>query len=379
MKCNRQGKYIEDKIKKYKYFSPSLLPIKLNLTENLYKLLIEVHGLLNKMNELSVHIPNKELFITSYINKEALLSSRIEGTQCSLIDIFDISIDENTNLDKLDVINYVRALKYGIDNLTKLPLSSRLFKQMHSILLQNVRGKNKEPGEYRKSQNWIGGSNSTIANAKFIPPNIEIMYECISNLEKYINDDFDNYDPLIKIALIHYQFETIHPFLDGNGRIGRMIIVLYLIEKKILSCPIIYVSYFLKLEQQEYYMHLDGIRENGFYEEWIKFFLTALKVCLNQSINLTKELKGLFELDESIINKQKANKNIIKIFDFIKNNPITNVSIVSKNLSLSFNAAHNVLNKLVELNIINISLSKKRNRIYSYEKYLNLLQKDIII
>lgn len=193
-------------------------------------LLIEAHKVLAILDEKAKNISNMNLFISMYVQKEALLSSQIEGTQATLEDIFNPQIKENINADVEEVINYVKATNYAIKRLETLPLCNRLLLEIHKILLSGVRGKEKNPGEFRLSQNWIGATGSTIKNAKYIPPDILTMQESLSDLEKYINSD-DNLDNLIKIALIHYQFETIHPFLDGNGRIGRLLIVLYLLEK----------------------------------------------------------------------------------------------------------------------------------------------------
>ena len=215
-----------------------------------------------KLDTASKLIPNVELFISMYVRKEALISSQIEGTQCTLDDVLDPELDNTANLDVIDVINYVDACSYALERIKKLPLCGRLFREIHEKLLSGVRGQEKNPGEFRRSQNWIGAANCSLLEARYIPPNVEDMNQAMSELEKYMNEG-DDYDPLIWIALIHYQFETIHPFLDGNGRVGRMMILLYLMEQDLLDKPVIYISYFLKKNQIEYYDRISEVRRSG--------------------------------------------------------------------------------------------------------------------
>lgn len=217
----------------------------LNINSDIVKKLVEANRDLVRLDTTAKLIPNAELFISMYVRKEALISSQIEGTQCTLDDVLDPEVDGNTNLDVTDVMNYVRACTYAISRLEKLPLCNRLLREIHQELLAGGRGQEENPGEFRKSQNWIGAANCTLNEARYIPPNAEDMNVALTDLERYMNEG-DDYDPLIRIALIHYQFETIHPFLDGNGRVGRLMILLYLMEQGYISKPIIYISYFLK-------------------------------------------------------------------------------------------------------------------------------------
>lgn len=216
-----------------------------------------------------------ELFVSMYVRKEALMSSQIEGTQATLEDVLDPLIEANTNRNVADVVNYIKATEFAINRLQELPLCNRLIKETHAVLMSDVRGQEKSPGAFRYSQNWIGGQGSTLKNARYIPPAPEDMTEAMSDLEKYINAD-DDLDALIRAALIHYQFETIHPFLDGNGRVGRLLITLFLMEKKVLTTPALYISYFLKKNRVEYYDRMTEVRAKGNYEQWVKFFLQAL-------------------------------------------------------------------------------------------------------
>lgn len=256
----------------YKSFKPSALPPKLNIDNDMLKKLVEANRDLIRLDTAAKLIPGSELFISMYVRKEALISSQIEGTQCTLDDVLDPKLDTNANLDVADVVNYVKACSYAIERLEKLPLCKRLFREIHGQLLSGVRGQEKNPGEFRRSQNWIGAANCSLKEARFIPPNVDDMNQAMDELELYMNES-DDYDPLIRISLIHYQFETIHPFLDGNGRVGRLLILLYLMQQGLISKPIIYISYFLKKNQIEYYDRISEVRRSGNYEQWISFFL----------------------------------------------------------------------------------------------------------
>ena len=230
----------------YKSFKPSALPPELNIDGDMVKKLVEANKDLSRLDTAAKLIPNAELFISMYVRKEALISSQIEGTQCTLDDVLDPELDTNANLDVTDVVNYVKACSYAIERSEKLPLCKRFLREIHEQLLSEVRGQEKNPGEFRRSQNWIGAANCSLKEARFIPPNVDDMNQAMDELELYMNKS-DDYDPLIRIALIHYQFETIHPFLDGNGRVGRLLILLYLMQEGLISKPIIYISYFLNL------------------------------------------------------------------------------------------------------------------------------------
>lgn len=242
--------------------------------------------------------------------------------------------------------------------------------------MTNVRGKEKSPGEFRHSQNWIGSSNSTIKNAKYIPPTVVDMHEALSDLEKYINSNDMKYDPLIKIALIHYQFETIHPFLDGNGRIGRMLITLCLLSYKIINYPILYISYFLKKEQQDYFLFLNNVREKDKYEEWIKFFLDVFINCVKEVINLINKINNILTIDLNKINNCKANKNLKKIFNFLVVNPITNITILAHENKLTFMGIKKNIAKLVNLKILKLQNEKKKFKVYYYQKYIDALKEE---
>jgi Fic family protein len=311
-----------------------------------------------------------------YVRKEALLSSQIEGTQATLDDILDPNIEENTNRHVADVINYIKASQYARKRLKDLPISNRLLMETHEILMQEVRGGEKNPGEYRRSQNWIGPQGSTLKDARYVPPNVEDMNDAMSDLEKFLNNE-DDIDPLVKIGLAHYQFETIHPFLDGNGRIGRLLITLFLIEKKVLSQETLYISYFLKRNRVEYYDRLMEVRMKGNFEQWMKFFLLSLYESAEDALKTIDELTKLHDRNYKSVEKTgRAAKTIKKVFEYLESNPIIDIKRTSAELEISFNATSNAVNKLMELGILKQTENAQRNRLFAYEEYLQILRKD---
>lgn len=286
----------------YQSFVPAPLPPTppVDLGSEGLNLLIQANRQLALLEGLAVRIPNMDLFVSMYVRKEALLSSQIEGTQATLDDVLDPLLDENANRSVADVINYIKASEFAIKRLQELPLCNRLIKETHAVLMEGVRGQEKNPGEFRYSQNWIGGQGSTLKNARYIPPNPEDMKEAISDLEKYMNAE-DSLDPLVRAALIHYQFETIHPFLDGNGRVGRLLITLFLMEKKILTAPALYISYFLKRNRIEYYDRMTEVRRKGNYEQWITFFLQAVMESAEDAVHTIDQLTALHDKNMTLL------------------------------------------------------------------------------
>lgn len=362
----------------YKSFVPSSLPPEppIELSEEMVKILVNANKQIAILESISSRIPNVSLFVSMYVRKEALLSSQIEGTQATLEDVLDPMVESNTNQNVSDVINYIKATEFAINRLSELPLCNRLIKETHNVLMQGVRGQEKSPGEFRHSQNWIGGQGSSLKNARYIPPNTEDMNEAISDLEKYINDD-DEVDPLIKAALIHYQFETIHPFLDGNGRVGRLLITMFLIEKKVLTTPALYISYFLKKNRIEYYDRMSEVRQSGNYEQWIKFFLQAIYESAEDAVETIDELNKLHNVNvEKIKSLGKATKNTLKLFEYIESSPIIEINKTAAVLNLSYNTTSAAVKRLVNLNILSMTNNFQRNRTFIYEDYLKILRKD---
>ena len=377
---NRSGVFVNNLSGEmaYKSFKPNPLPSsgEIQLSERMLKLTSDANNKLSELNTIGNMIPNADLFISMYVRKEALISSQIEGTQCTLDDILDPYNDISANLDVSDVINYVNAVSFAIKRLKELPLCLRLIRETHAVLLNNVRGDEKNPGEFRKSQNWIGASGCSIKNARYIPPNVEDMNECLYGLEKYINES-DDYDALIRAALIHYQFETIHPFLDGNGRMGRLLILLYLMEQKKIDKPILYISYFLKKNQLEYYDRISEVRRSGDYEQWINFFLEAVYAACEDSANTIKQLIALHDENLVIIpHTSRSIDNSRILFDYIEKQPIIDIGKTANALDLSYNTVSALVTKYERLGILTKKTNKSRNRIYEYSDYLNILRKD---
>lgn len=361
----------------YKSFLPSPLPPEptVELTEDILNLLIEANSQLAVLDSRSILIPNMNLFVSMYVRKEALLSSQIEGTQATLEDVLDPRIETNTNLDVADVINYIKATEFANNRLKELPLCNRLIKETHAVLMSGVRGYEKSPGEFRTSQNWIGGQGSALKDASYIPPSPEDMLEGMSELEKYINSE-DDLNILIRTALIHYQFETIHPFLDGNGRIGRLLIVLFLMEKEVLTKPALYISYYLKKNRVEYYDRMSEVRNKGNYEQWIKFFLQALAESAKDAIATIEKLVDLHNKNLALIsNIGSVSKNIERVFNYLEANPIIEIGKTAESLGISFNTTSSAVSRLVEEGILVKTKEAARNRTFAYEAYLDILRK----
>lgn len=362
----------------YQSFRPNPLPPvpEVEMDEELVKLLIDANKQLAKLDTASQLISNADLFISMYVRKEALISSQIEGTQCTLDDVLDPEVEENANLDVSDVINYVKATQYALNRLKELPLCCRLIREIHEVLMDGVRGQDKTPGEFRCSQNWIGPANCALKEARYIPPNVEDMQNAMTDLEKYINENTD-YDPLIRVALIHYQFETIHPFLDGNGRIGRLLILLYLMEQGLLAKPVIYISYFLKKNQIEYYDRISEVRRSGNFEQWIRFFLEAVSKAASDSLEAINRLSTLHDTNVQRLPKTNRSKdNLRAVFDYIEQYPIIDIKRTAKELEISYNTVATAVKKLVEFGILQETTNAARNRVFAYEGYLGILRKD---
>lgn len=361
----------------YKSFVPTPLPPKpsIELTEDMINLLIKANSQLAVLESIATRIPNVELFISMYVRKEALMSSQIEGTQATLEDVLDPMIEANTNRNVADVVNYIKATEFAVKKLHELPLCNRLIKETHAVLMEGVRGQEKSPGEFRRSQNWIGGQGSTLKNARYIPPSPDDMIEAMSDLEKYINAD-DELDALIRAALIHYQFETIHPFLDGNGRVGRLLITLFLMEKKVLSTPALYISYFLKKNRVEYYDRMTEVRAKGNYEQWVTFFLRALLESAEDATATIDELIALHDKNAAVISGMgRAAKNAMLVFEYLEANPIIEIRKTAEALSITFNTASSAVKRLTDAGILVQTTNASRNRTFAYEDYLSILRK----
>lgn len=375
---NRAGKYRTNLSGEtaYRSFIPAPLPPvpPINMDNEMIALLVKANQQLSVLENVSGRIQNMDLFVSMYVRKEALMSSQIEGTQATLEDILDPNLSANINRDAADVVNYIKAVNFAIQRMQTLPLSNRLLRETHAVLMQGVRGQEKNPGEFRRSQNWIGGEGSTLKNARYIPPNPEDMSLALSDLEKYIHTD-DSIDVLIQTALIHYQFETIHPFLDGNGRIGRLLITLFLMEKQVMTSPVLYISYFLKKNRIEYYDRMSEVRVKGNYEQWVRFFLEAVYECAKNAVETVDCLSHLHEINEGAIKQLgRSSKNILQIFHYLETNPIIEIKKTADILNLSFNTVSSGVKKLVDMNILVKFSDTKRNKLFYYKEYLDFLR-----
>lgn len=375
---NRAGSYVANMTGEaaYKSFRPSPLPPNppLELDSDCLQFLIDANKELAKLNVAANLIPSTNLFVSMYVRKEALMTSQIEGTQCTFDDILDPNVDGSVNLDVGDVVNYISAAQYAIERLNELPLCNRLLRETHERLLQGVRGEDKDPGEFRRSQNWIGPRGCTLKDARFVPPNVTDMTEALSDLEKYLHAE-SSLDSLVRAALIHYQFETIHPFLDGNGRIGRLLILLYLMDQGLLDKPVLYVSYFLKKNQVEYYDRISEVRRSGNYEQWIRFFLEAVYAAAKDAMESIRALSELHDRNLMILPQSKRTQDHVRsLFDYVEQYPIIDIKKTSQALGISYNTTASAVRKLIGLGILRETTNAARNRVFAYQAYLDILR-----
>ena len=370
---NRAGRYILNKAERDQSFRPAPLPPQpaLDISDDISRLLLEASRNLQKLDAAARLLPCTESFVSMYVRKEALLSSQIEGSQCTLEDVLNSELDINANSDVADVVNCVKAMQYAMEQREKLPICNRLLRSIHAVLMEGVRG---QAGEFRCSQNWIGPAGCSLKNARYIPPNVEDMEASMAALEQYISEN-QEYDPLIQAALIHYQFETIHPFPDGNGRIGRLLILLYLMEKKLLCKPVICVSCFLKRNQIEYYDRISEVRRSGNYEQWVRFFLETVSVAAADAMKSIERLSALHDQSLRLLPRATRSKdNVRAVFDYWEQHPIMDIKNAAAALEVSYNTVSAAVKKLMELDILRETTNAARNRVFAYEKYLAILQ-----
>lgn len=310
-----------------------------------------------------------------YVRKEALLSSQIEGTQATLDDIFDPFLDQNANLDVEEVIQYLKAMSEANGLMEKLPISIRFLKEIHRVLLSSTRGNEKDPGELRRTQNWIGAPGSSLRTARFVPPNVSDMMHSLSNLESFIHQN-DSMDPLVKIALVHYQFETIHPFLDGNGRIGRLLISVLLKQYGLLHEDTLYLSYYLKKNRVEYYDRLMDVRIKGHYESWIRFFVDGIIESANHARITIDALMALRlqHLSRLQALSGKPKQTAMQLFEYIESHPIIEIKKTSIAIGRSFNTVSAMVTTFIEFGFLKQIEGNKRYRIFAYEPYLTILR-----
>lgn len=330
---------------------------------------------LGRLDGITVLLPRQELFLYMYVRKEAVLSSQIEGTQSTLSDLlrFETEAQAGQPIDDIrEVSNYVDAMMYGLERLTELPLSLRLIREMHARLLQSGRGGTKNPGEFRRSQNWIGGTRP--GNALFVPPPVAELDVCLDQFERFIHEDASRLPPLIKAGLLHVQFETLHPFLDGNGRIGRLLVTLYLCVQDVLRKPLLYLSLYLKTHRADYYRLLQEVRERGAWEAWLEFFLIGVAETANQAFDAATRIVELFKRDRELITTQSDRAgSALRVHDLLQQNPFATAGALVEQTGLSPPTINAALADLQQLGIVEEVTGRRRGRVFGYRAYLDIL------
>jgi Fic family protein len=359
-------------------FVPAPLPPEpaLDLAGALQPRLEQAHLALGRLDSLSALLPDPSLFLYSYVRKEAVLSSQIEGTQSSLSDLLLFELDEAPGVpldDVVEVSNYVAALNHGLTRLRGgFPLSNRLIREIHGVLLSRGRGSGKSPAEFRRSQNWIGGSRP--GNAVFVPPPHTEVEPCMAALERFLHTEDDGLPVLVRAALAHVQFETIHPFLDGNGRVGRLLITLLLCHAGVLREPLLYLSLYFKQHRSTYYELLSGVRRDGDWEEWLAFFLDGVRVTAEGAVSAAQRLSALLKGDrERILPTGRRAGSVLRVFDALGARPVSSLQQVSRMSGLTFPTAGSAMDVLVSLGIAREVTGRRRYRVFAYDAYLAIL------
>lgn len=378
----RAGRYIRQPTG-YRAFIPAPLPPEppLALTGALPGLLSQADRALGRLDGSVLTLPNPDLFVFMYVRKEAVLSSQIEGTQSSLQDLLAAEadlFDDTMPRDVDEVVNYVRAMKHGLARLEQLPVSVRLIREIHAELMQGVRGGRLQPGELRHSQNWIGPAGCTLATATFVPPPHEEVPNALGALERFLHGQ-DDLPPLIRIALAHVQFETIHPFLDGNGRVGRLLITFLLTECGVLHKPVLYLSHYFRRHRQAYYDHLQSVRDHGTWEAWLEFFLRGVIEVAGEAAETSRRIQLLREQNRAAITEHlgRAAGNGHRVLESLFDRPIVAVADVKGMTGTTYPAANNLVAKLVDHGILSEMTGYSRNRRFRYEPYVRLFTEEV--
>lgn len=364
-------------ISRYKTFIPNKLPFVVNVDPELQTLLSRADIALGRLDGVADSLPKDivDFYILMYVRKEATLSSQIEGTQATFVDVLKAEArieDSETHKDVDEVLNYISAMNYGLERIRTIPLSLRVIKEIHKTLLRGVRGEWKTPGEFRVSQNWVGGSD--LQTAKFIPPPHQEVMGLMANIEDYMYDN-SLVPVLIKIGLIHAQFETIHPFLDGNGRIGRLLITFYLCQQGILKKQLLYLSDFFKDHRQEYYQKLNSFRTNDGIEEWLKFFMEGIIETSQKSVATSRKIIELRERDlNKVAGIGKSSVRGVLLLNSLYKTPILRIKDVERIVSLANPNALLLINKFVKMGILHELTGQKRFKLFSYKDYINLFE-----
>jgi Fic family protein len=379
----RAGRYVKQPTG-YRAFIPARLTPKPALTydDEMTRLLSDADRALGRLDGVASVLPNPDLFVAMYVRHEAVLSSQIEGTQSTLEDVLQFEVEGSISNDQPkdveEVVNYIAAMNYGMRRLAKLPLSKRLLGEFHHKLLKGVRGADRQPGEFRTTQNWIGPQGCTLDQAEFVPPPAHEMQNALNDFEKFLHDR-TTLPALIHCALAHAQFETIHPFLDGNGRVGRLLITLLMCERKILQEPLLYLSYFFKMHRAQYYDRLMAIRNDGDWESWVKFFLRGV---FEVSQGATDTARAILELREkhreAIASRFSNSVNGLLLLDYLFQQPVISVAMAEKRLKCVYVTASNLIEQLTKMGILIETTGRTRNRRYQYQEYLEMFERQIL-
>lgn len=372
----RAGRYVKQPTG-YQAFVPSVLPPNPSIAydEEFLEVLSRADRAVGRLDGCAETLPNSELFVFMYIRKEAVLSSQIEGTEASLMDVleFEASSREATSQDVGDVFNYVAAMKHGLARLKALPLSLRLIREIHSKLLLGVRGAN-YAGEFRDKQNWIGSPGSLLKDALFVPPAPHDMLAALGNLEKFLHDDAPM-PYLVRAGIAHAQFETIHPFVDGNGRLGRLLITFMLCEHKILRKPLLYLSYFFKRNQAEYYDRLQAVRDSGQWENWLKFFLRGVGEVAEEATTTARKIVQLREQHRKLVtdNLGRSTGRALNLLEHLYRQPVVSVASIGEVCGVTFQGASDIAKQFSSLGVLKETTGQRRHRLFAYARYLALL------
>jgi Fic family protein len=375
----RLGRYISREVggEVVRAFVPPPLPPDPPVHFDALQLLLEqANQSLGRLDGMASILPDLDLFIYTYVRKEALLSSQIEGTQSSLSDLLLFENDEVPGApmqDVQEVSNYVAALKHGLARLRGgFPLSLRLIREIHRVLLSQGRGSAKEPGEFRRTQNWIGGTRP--GNAAFVPPPPDLLMECMGALEKFLHQERTDLPPLIRAGLVHVQFESIHPFLDGNGRLGRLLITFLLCAAGALREPILYLSLFFKTNRQTYYDLLMRVRETGDWEAWMEFFLTGVREAADQAVNSARRIRGLLDSDRRKLEALgRPAASVLRVFQHVQTTPIFSIQTAVRKTGISFPTVNASVGHMRRLGVLREMTGKRRRRLFVYDAYLKIL------
>ena len=375
---SRLGRYIETAVggeRVRAFVPPPLPPVPPLDLEPLLSRLSAADRAIGRLDGITLLLPDHALFLYMYVRKEAVLSSQIEGTQSTLTDLLRFEIEQVAEPpvdDVREVSNYVDALLFGLERLDTLPLSLRLIREMHARLLQSGRGQTKDPGNFRTSQNWIGGTRP--GNALFVPPPVPEMETALGELERFIHEDTPSLPPLIKAGLIHLQFETIHPFLDGNGRLGRLLVTLFLCMTGVMRQPLLYLSLYLKTHRADYYRLLQEVREQGAWEAWLEFFLDGITETADQAFNSATRILDLFETDRAAIGRHADRSgSVLQLHELLQRKPFLSAPAVRDLTGLTMPTVNAALETLQQLGIVAEVTGRRRGRVYAYREYLRIL------